>query len=233
MSRISLTLTAFLLLISCSSEENNDLDPVIRSFSEQVAYEYGAENWDQIKSISYTFVIEREDTTIKRKWRWLPPKDSVYYSYRSGDSVINIAFKKSTLDTTSEAMINADMRFINDQYWLLFPLQIMWNEVETEEIASQPAPISGQNATQLNVKFGNGGYTPNDVYELYINEENRIIEWMYKRGGSEENSSAYTWEKHQLIGPLLIAMLHRHQDGKRAIRFEDVVIETTDGEIYR
>ena len=70
-----------------------------------------------------------------------------------------------------------------------------------------------------------GGYTPGDVYELYIDENDRILAWVYKHGGSEEPTLIAAWKKHRSFGPIVISLDHPGQDNSFRVWFTDVAVK--------
>ncbi|NIT13893.1 MAG: hypothetical protein GTN99_06550, partial [Candidatus Dadabacteria bacterium] len=59
------------------------------------------------------------------------------------------------------------------------------------------------------VKYVNdAGYTPNDIYELYYDDDYIIKEWVYRKGGSAENPRAATWEQNSSHSGIIISENH-------------------------
>jgi hypothetical protein len=74
-----------------------------------------------------------------------------------------------------------------------------------------------------------GGYTPGDVYELFIDDDGLIAEWIYRRGGATTPTRMSTWEDHRRLGPLLVSLDHQGPDGFR-VWFSDVALMLRNGE---
>jgi hypothetical protein len=61
-----------------------------------------------------------------------------------------------------------------------------------------------------------GGDSPGDTWELFIGPENRVEEFIFRRGGTRKPSVVVaTWAGYQKAGPLLISTDHHGTaDGK-------------------
>jgi hypothetical protein len=75
-----------------------------------------------------------------------------------------------------------------------------------------------------------GGYTPGDTWELFVRPDNRVEEFVYRRGGPKKPSIVIaTWAGYKKAGPLLISTDHRGTaDGKPLrIFITDVAVKLT------
>lgn len=186
--------------------------------AENIAKSYGIENFSKIKKISYTFNVEKNGNEIHRRWTWFPKTDEVEY--------VDIDIKYPR-DFIPEDLKATDHNFINDNYWLLFPFHLVWDsDIKFEEIAEkQPSPIRNEMLNKLIVEYiNNKGYTPNDIYELYYDDSYMIKEWIYRKGGSETNTRAATWENHKEHNGIIISEYHTGKNNFR-LWFSDIVIE--------
>jgi hypothetical protein len=68
------------------------------------------------------------------------------------------------------------------------------------------------------------GYTPGDVYELFVGEDKRIHQWVYRRGGAPEPTRTATWEDHRTLGPLVLSLDHKVPDGTFRVWFSEVAL---------
>jgi hypothetical protein len=120
-----------------------------------------------------------------------------------------------------------DAAFINDQYWLLFPFHLVWDQQTTvADVGRQPMPIGGQTARSVVVTYPpSGGCTPGDVYELFIGPDNRLIQWIYRKGGSIEPTRVATWQDFRKVGPLTLALDHQGPNADFRVRFSDVAVK--------
>lgn len=184
----------------------------------KVAKAYGIENFDQVNSIAYTWNVQRDSVNvISRDWKWNIKDSTVYYS--GPDTTF-------TYSLAADSLPKQDGAFINDKYWAMMPFQLAWDSGYTTEITENVAsPIKGTNSTKLTVVYSaDGGYTPGDAYDLYIDENNMILEWTFRRGNGAEGRT-WTWENVAQFGPLKLAQDHMGQDGKRFIWLTNVKVE--------
>jgi hypothetical protein len=221
MKYLIVLLLAVSLSFACSSKtEYPDTLPM------KVALAYGYEDFDDINSITYTWNVRRDSATIiTRDWKWNIKERTVYYA--TADTSYTYS-----LDMPSDSLPVADKGFINDKYWLLFPFQLAWDKGYTYETKENvPSPIAGKNSTLLTIVYDAAeqdpkvsGYTPGDAYDLYLDENNMILEWVFRRENGTEGR-ATTWEDVQDFGPIKIATSHSNDKGEQFIWFTHVSVD--------
>jgi hypothetical protein len=221
MKYFPILLLALSLGFACSSKtEYPDTLPM------KVALAYGYEDFDDLNSISYTWNVRRDSATvITRDWKWNIKERTVYYA--TADTSYTYS-----LDMPSDSLPVADKGFINDKYWLLFPFQLAWDKGYTFETKENvTAPISGKNTTLLTIVYDAveqdpkvTGYTPGDAYDLYLDENNMILEWVFRRENGTEGR-ATTWEDVRDFGPIKIATSHANDKGEKFIWFSNVSVD--------
>lgn len=186
--------------------------------TDQIARAYGIDRFKKIKKISYTFNVKFGEKEIHRRWTWYPKTDDVVF--------VDLDIKYPR-DNIPEELKATDHSFINDNYWLLFPFHLVWDsDVKFEEVpGKQPSPIKKEMLNKLIVEYINDkGYTPNDIYELYYDDDFMIREWVYRKGGSEENPRAATWESNNKYGGIMISENHTGENNFR-LWFSDIEVE--------
>src|SRR5262249_29669571 len=105
-----------------------------------------------------------------------------------------------------------DPAFVNDQYWLIFPFHVYWDSsVDVQDLGMQKLPLGKGSARRVVVK-----YTPGDTWELYIGSDNRVEEFVFRRGDPKKPSVVIaTWGGYKKAGPLLVSTEHHGTaDGK-------------------
>ena len=212
----NLTLFSFLLLGFFASCQQKDTLP--ETLPMQVAKAYGFENWKQVKSIGYTWNVQRDSATVvSRTWKWNIQDSTV--SYSGADTSF-------TYSLVADSLPKQDGAFINDKYWAMMPFQLAWDTGYTYEVLENaPSPIQGLPSTKLSILYGaEGGYTPGDAYDLYLNQEHQILEWTFRKGNAPEGRT-WTWEKAAAFGPIQLSLEHKDAAGKRFIWLTDVTVE--------
>jgi hypothetical protein len=100
----------------------------------------------------------------------------------------------------------------------LFPLHVYWDSsADVQDKGMQKLPLGNGSAKQVTVKYpSEGGFSPGDTWELYLGPDNRVEEFIFRRGGDRKPSVVVaTWASYQKAGPLLISTDHHGTaDGK-------------------
>lgn len=186
--------------------------------TENIAKAYGIENFKKVNKMSYTFNVQINGKDIQRTWIWYPKTDEVVFVND------NIKYKRSEI---TDKLKDIDHKFINDNYWLLFPFHLIWDEnIEFTDMENkQISPINKESLSKLIVKYvGDAGYTPNDIYELYYDDNHVIKEWVFRKGGSPDNKRAFTWEQNQSHNGIMISENHLGENNFR-LWFTDIEIK--------
>jgi hypothetical protein len=221
------------LMTGCTHSPGTTTSPA-RQKATQVSEAYGIDGFSDIETIRFTFNVQIGDRNIVRKWSWEPGKDAVIFEGNLPTGHYGkYAYLRADLDPALTGISEKIDRWcINDRYWLLFPLQLAWDKDLTLSLEQdRPLPIPPGNADRLTVTYPPGvGYTPGDAYELYLDERNRIVQWIYRRGGAKEPTRVTTWEKHVNAGPLVLSLEHQSRDGSFRLWFDEVRIRVKGNE---
>jgi hypothetical protein len=198
----------------------------------QLARQYGLEAFDRVEALRFTFNARVGDKQVRRTWLWNPATGRV--TFRADGQATGRTFTHPLpTDTTDPALRALDAKFVNDRYWLLFPLHLVWDQSAVVEDRGQAArPLGAGQARLIEVRYPPaGGYTPGDVYELFIDDNGMMAEWVYRRGGDAKPTRMTTWEDHRRLGPLMVARDHRGPEGFR-VWFSDLALKRIDGETW-
>lgn len=189
--------------------------------AEQIAKTYGLDSWDQVTALRYTWNGQFSGVNVSRAWEWEPKTGKV--SYEGKDKSGNPVKASFVLSEVSNAPANVkdeiEPAFVNDQYWLIFPLHVYWDSSATvTDEGTQKLPIGQGTAQKVVVKYPTeaGGFTPGDTWELYLGKDRRVQQFVYHRGGDKKPTLVIaTWGAYKKAGPLLISTDHRGSaDGK-------------------
>lgn len=189
-----------------------------------VADAYGIQSFASVDQIRYTFNVKVGERRVKRSWIWEPHANRVTF-IEDGKP---FGYSRNELNNNPpENLKKVDARFINDQYWLLFPFHLVWDDkAKVEDTGEHKLPMGDGNGQRLVVTYPpTGGYTPGDIYELFIDENHHVTHWIYRRGGSPKPTRIATWEDHRKVGPLTICFNHIGSDGKFQLWFTDVAVK--------
>lgn len=190
---------------------------------ERIAVANGLENFSKVKMLEFVFNVQRDTAKASsRHWQWFPGNNEVVFITDSG----NVKFQRNDTSTAELKKLNA--RFTNDEYWLLFPYHLTWDKgMELLDSSMQMAPIAGDSMHKFTIKYNQtDGFTPGDVYDIYIDKDLRIKEWAYHHAGSPEPSVMTTWAGYKDYNGLTLADDHRSKDGKFRLWFTGIQVTT-------
>jgi hypothetical protein len=202
--------------------------------SEQIAKTYGLDSFSQIERIRYTFNADLGEVKLSRTWVWEPKTDQVSYEGKDkAGKPVKLTYLRSQLSSQAAVVKDEiDPAFINDQYWLLFPLHLVWDRsAKVEETGMHKLPLGKGSARRVVVTYPSEGYSPGDTWELFVGTDNRIREWTYHHGGSAEPTVVASWEDYKRAGPLLVSLNHRGMREGKPVRvfFSDVAVKLVGG----
>ena len=230
MSRVSIVGVSFVGGLLAAAPASAQERPAI---SGQIARTYGLDSFDQIEGIRYTFTADLGAFKLHRAWVWEPKTGRVSYDGKDkAGNPVKLTYVRSQLSSQPAVVKDEiDPAFQNDQYWLLFPLHLSWDgSAKVEDRGKHKLPLGKGSARQVVVTYPAevGGYTPGDTWELFVGDDNRVREFIYRRGGSVKPSVVIaSWTDYKKAGPLLISLDHRGTaDGKPVrIFFSDVSVK--------
>lgn len=208
-------LPLFFALLSCNGTSDKN------KLGYQVAEANGVENFQKAEMLEFIFNAQRDTASpTSRHWQWFPKTNEVVFITDSATT----RFKRT--DTTTQELKGLNARFTNDEYWLLFPYHLAWDQGhELFDSSMQAAPISGKSLRKITVKYNDkDGFTPGDRYDLFLDEKLRIQEWSFHKGGVAEPSLSTTWENYADFNGMQLAQEHKSKDGKFRLWFTGVQI---------
>ena len=197
----------------------------------QIADAYGLASWPKVEQIRYTFNVDAGTKKLARSWTWDVKNDKV--TYEGPDSAgkpTKVSYTRANMPP--DVVKDVDPNFINDQYWLLFPFHLVWDKdvtVEDDGIAADPTGKAKGKVRKVVVTYPKtgGGYTPGDMYDLFVGADNRAVTWNFHRGGATKPALTVTWADYKMAGPILISEDHRGtlQDKPFHLFFTDVAVK--------
>ena len=173
---------------------------------DKIAKTYGIDSWEQIEAIRYTWNGEIPGVfKLSHAWEWEPKTGKVSFEGTGKDGKpVKVTYDSSQLNSQSDQVKNeVEPAFVNDNYWLLFPLHAYWDKSAT---------VTDQGIKKLPVD----GYTPGDTWDLYVGKDNRVQAMVYRRGGNKPPLLVTaSWTGYKKAGPLLFSTEHKGTaDGK-------------------
>lgn len=229
--RINLLLALALICIAATADEPYTQTQIV----EKMVGSFGLDQWHKIEAIRFTFNVQKEDQRKFRTWEWSPRTNIVTYSGPVGEQKLaTIRYDRDTLnDKSSPQVREVDAMFINDSYWLLMPLHLSWSkDVKLEYTGYQNTPLKKSIAQQVIVSYpaAAGGYTPGDMYRLYLDDTWRIVQWTYHKAGAIEPTLATIWAQDEQVGPLRLTTDFINNDAKFHLWFTGVAVKTAESD---
>jgi hypothetical protein len=188
----------------CAAQDKPDI-------RHQIADAYGLGSWSQVDQIRYTFNFDAGAKKAARSWTWDVKGNQV--TYEGPDSAgkpVKTTYSRASM--APDVVKDVDPNFINDQYWLIFVFHMVWDkDVTVEDKGMTTAPLGKGKARKVTVTYPKtgGGYTPGDMYDLFVGADNRVVAWNFHRGGAPEPLLTMSWDDYKMAGPILIALDHR------------------------
>jgi len=217
-----------------SVQENTAKENTVKINAEQLAKAYGLDSFEQIEAIRYKWNAQFPGVNLSHSWEWEPKTDQVSYEGVDKDGKpVKVTYLRSELGSQPDTVKNeVDPSFVNDNYWLLFPLHAYWDKSATvTDEGMKQLPLGNGSGELVSVKYpSDGGYTPGDTWDLYIGKDNRVQQFVYHRGGPRKPSVVTaTWEGYKKAGPLFFSTEHQgNADGNNIrIFISDVAVKVT------
>jgi hypothetical protein len=222
-------LLALAVLVFAAKSWAQQRSPIL----DEVAKVYGIDSWDKVEAVRYTWNGEITGLfKIARKWEWEPKTGKVSYEGPSKDGKpIQVTYDSSQLGSQSDQIKNeVEPAFVNDNYWVFFPFHAYWDKSASAiDQGKFNLPQGPGTAELIPVKYSSDtGYTPGDTWDLYVGKDNRVVYFVYHRGGPKPPSRVFaTWAGYKKAGPILFATEHKGTaDGKPLhVFFTDVAVK--------
>jgi len=206
-----------ILLPACKQASDNK-----NKIAADIAEANGIENFNKVKSIEFTFNVKRDTAAASsRHWKWFPQTNEAVFITDSATT----KFKRT--DTSTEELRKLNAQFTNDEYWLLFPYHLKWDTgFELEDSSMKTGPVTGKSLRKITIRYNDkDGFTPGDMYDVYVDKDLRINEWTFHKGGTPEPSLMTTWENYKDFNGLQIAQEHKTKDGQFSLYFTGIRVE--------
>ncbi|MBA2500355.1 MAG: hypothetical protein H0V30_11570 [Chitinophagaceae bacterium] len=214
--KFGLLFSCLIVLQFCNQQTSEE------KITDQVSVANGINNFSKVQMLEFIFNVQRDTAPASsRHWQWYPKSNEVVFITDSSHT----KFKRT--DTSTQELKKLNARFTNDEYWLLFPFHLGWDDgFEFTDSSMKPAPISGKSLHKITIKYNDkDGFTPGDIYDVYIDEKKRIQEWAYHSAGAAKPSLITTWENYRDFNGLQIAQDHKTKDGKFHLWFTGIQIK--------
>jgi hypothetical protein len=202
----------------------------------QLANTYGLESFGKIEAIRYTFNAQLPGVELSRSWVWEPKTDRVAYEGKDkSGKPVQVTYLRSQVGSQPAETKAVDASFQNDQYWLLLPFHVAWDGAVVSDEGQQKLPLGSGSGRKISVKYSDGGYSPGDTWDLYVDADYKVQEMVFHRGGTAKPALVTViWAEYKKAGPLLVAVDHHGTaDGKPVrISFSNVAVKLAGSDAW-
>jgi hypothetical protein len=213
-----------------------DRSPIV----DQVAKTFGVDSWDKVEAVRYTWSIDIPGLfKATHKWEWEPKTNKVTFEGTDKDGKpVKVSYVRTDLGSQSDAVKNQiEPSFVNDNYWALFPFHAYWDKTASAiDQGKFNLPLGPGTAELIPIKYPSDvGYTPGDIWDLYVGTDHRVVYFDYHRGGPKPPSRVFaTWTGYKKAGPILFSTEHRGTaDGKPLhLWLTDVAVKVTGSDAW-
>ena len=186
------------------------MDDTSRSLAVQIAdrvmsHMGGQVVWEQTRYLSWT--IFGQDHVWDKwtgKFRWQADSTIVLIDLHSREGRAFVHEKEVT--SADELLVSAHRAWVNAGYWLLMPYKLKDPGVILDYKGEQPL-FNGRMAHVLTLQFDKVGLTPNNGYDVYVDQETHLIQqWSYYADADADTPNfTRTWEGYKNYGGILLA----------------------------
>lgn len=176
----------------------------------------GRKSWDETRLIAWTFFG-------RRKLYWDKKTGDVRIDYNNGKfkALVNVYGKEgealkgkvmkdsvevTQADSLQKYLKRAKSIWINDMYWLCMPFKLKDSGV-TLKYTREDTVQNGKKADVLTLTFKEVGDTPENKYEVYVDQETKLVaKWAYYPKASMDTARfAMPWLNYQKYGNLMLS----------------------------
>lgn len=109
-------------------------------------------------------------------------------------------------DSVSHYLNRGERIWINDSYWLVMPYKLKDSGV-TLKYLREDTTATGDMADVLQLSFENVGVTPDNLYEIFVDKEQKLVtQWaFYREPGQEEPNFITPWGEYAQQGQIMLS----------------------------
>lgn len=194
----------------------------------------GRSAWDDLHYVSWTFFGARDLVWDKQSGRVRIdfPSQKTCYLINVYDETGQV-FVDGTLidepDSLQKMVIQGKNMWINDSYWLFMPFKLKDSGVTLKMLRTDTLP-GGNLADVLELTFSDVGVTPENKYEVYVDQTDSMVkQWAYFRNYTQDSASAiWPWDNYQAYGDVMLSADRSDGRGPSGVR----VFDTLEDEVF-
>ncbi len=191
----------------------------------------GRRAYDGTRHFSWSFFGRRHLVWDKQtgQVRIDAPGDSLIYLmniHTNKGKVLQRGTEISHPDSLSSYLQKGKSMWINDSYWLVMPFKLKDSGVTLDYVKEDKLP-SGAPAHVLQLTFKEVGVTPNNKYEVWVDQKDHLIkQWaFYRNADQQEPNAVWPWDNYQQYGQILLSADRSDNKGPRNVQVFDSLPE--------
>jgi hypothetical protein len=116
--------------------------------------------------------------------------------------------------------------WVNDSYWVFMPYKLKDSGVTLNYLREDTA-YDGSASDVLRLSFENVGVTPDNIYEIWVNTDTKLVtQWAYYQDSEQEQPGFITpWADYRQYGDIMLS----GNRGQRSITDIDVLDSVPEG----
>lgn len=192
----------------------------------------GRKEWDSLRYIKWNFFGARDLIWDKQTGRVRIdyPRDSSIYLINILDNTGRVMQRGNEVthpDSLKEAVSTGKSIWINDSYWLVMPFKLKDSGV-TLKYLREDTTARGTKAHVLQLTFDNIGDTPDNKYEVFVDQSDYLVkQWSYFRTYEQDSASAiWPWDNYNDYNGVLLSADRSDNRGPRDLRTYDSIPDT-------
>ena len=190
--------------------------------------------WDNTRYLSWSFFGEDQ---VWDKWtgrfRWQGTDSTVV--------LMNIntqqgrVFRNGVEDVAADTLVRDALRdWANSGYWLMMPYKLKDSGV-TLTYRGEGETEQGRAAHILGLTFNQVGFTPDNRYEVYVDQETSLVrQWsFYRNAADEEPTFVRPWDNWQRHGEIMLSDQRGELGSENSFEIPNVaVFEALDDAVF-
>lgn len=185
-------------------------DPKAIAIADEVMQKLGGrKNWDDTRYFTWKFFGRRFHV-------WDKHTGNIRVESKDRVTLMNIHTKEGRVWEGGQEITNPDSlkkhldggyrAWVNDSYWLVMPYKLKDSGVTLKYVGEKKTE-TGADADVLQLTFENVGVTPQNKYEVFVNQENNLVEqWSFYTNFNDEKPRFSTpWLEWQQHGKILLS----------------------------
>ncbi|WP_010136633.1 hypothetical protein [Ochrovirga pacifica] len=228
------TILKLFLLISINTQiYAQQSDPKAIAIAKEVMQQMGGEEqWNNTHFIQWDF---GKRTLYWDKWtgdvRVEAPNDALVILVNI-NTMKGKAYQNGTLvqdkQQTKKLLKKGKNWWINDSYWLTMPWKLLDPGVTLTYLRTDTLP-NGAQADVLQMTFENVGVTPNNKYEIFVDQQEKLVkQWaFFKNYQDTKPKFSKPWDNYQKLGKVWLSF-NRSDFGPKNV----VVKDTFDAQLF-